>query len=85
MPKGIDYGNGCIGNGYCFVKKQCHNECEENGYCICGFKTAINKYIRHIECLHNCQLLKCECNLDVPEFELNRNEGICDYCVDNNN
>jgi hypothetical protein len=55
------------------------------GECICGLKSIINKYIRHHICKHNCILLKCKCGLEVPEFELNWNNGICCDCYDNNN
>jgi hypothetical protein len=85
MVKGVDYGNGCINDGYCFARRRCYIECEKNGLCICGLKSAINKYIRDTECPHNCQLLKCRCGLDVPEYELKGNNGICNDCVDNNN
>jgi hypothetical protein len=85
MVKGEDFGNGCKGDGFCFSRKQCIIECEEYGLCMCGLNSAINKYIRHTECPHNCELLKCDCGLDVPEYELIQNDGICNDCVDNNN
>jgi hypothetical protein len=85
MVKGEDFGNHCIGNGSCFSKRLCIIECAENGLCICGLNTAIYKYIRHNECPHNCILFKCKCGLDIPQIELDKNDGICDDCNDNNN
>jgi hypothetical protein len=85
MVKGEDFGNDCMGDGYCFARRRCFIECDEKGECICGLKSAINKYIRHEYCHHNCILLKCQCGLYIPEYELNQNDGICNDCVDNNN
>lgn len=80
MTKGEDFGNGCTGDGFCFAKRMCEHDCDPDGECTCGYRHAVVKYIRHEECPHKCELIKCKCGEHVPQYELDDNDGICNVC-----
>jgi hypothetical protein len=82
MVKGEDLGNGCLGDGFCYSRRDCEYDCDQLHECLCGRRHTIYRYIRHEECPHNCQLLECKCGELVPQYELDVNGGQCNKCAD---
>jgi hypothetical protein len=57
--------------------------CNGYGYCLEQSATAIDKYVKRIECPFNCKPIQCKglnCRAMEPQYVLNIQNGLCANC-----